>query len=119
MEEQQAREIAAHWIAAWNSHDLDRIMEHYDDAIESTSSVAARLLGDPAGVVRGKAALRAYFARGLEFYPQLKFELIDTLWGVRTLVLYYRNQIGTMAGEYMEVGENGKISRVVAHYGGS
>ena len=91
-------------------------MEHYDDSIELTSPVAARLLGDPAGAVNGKSALRAYFARGLEFYPQLQFELIDTLWGLRSLVLYYRNQIGTMAGEYMEIGEDGRISRVVANY---
>lgn len=113
MDEEQAREIASHWIGAWN---LDRIMDHYDDAIELTSPVAARLLEDPAGVVRGKAALRAYFARALELYPELKFELVETMWGLRSLVLYYRNQVGTMVGEYMEVGGNGKISRVVANY---
>jgi len=118
MEEGQARELAAHWIAAWNRHDLDRIMEHYSDAIELTSPVAARLLNDPTGTVSGKPALRAYFARGLAFYPDLKFELLDTMWGLGSLVLYYRNQNGTKTGEFMEVGADGKVTRVVANYAG-
>ena len=57
-------------------------MEHYDDAVILTSPVAARLLNDPSGAVTGKAALRAYFAKGLAFYPDLNFELIDTLSGM-------------------------------------
>jgi hypothetical protein len=116
MDAQQAKDLAASWIDGWNSHDLDRIMEHYDDAVVVTSPVAARLLNEPSGTVNGKAALRAYFAKGLAFYPSLKFELIDTLAGLRSLVLYYRNQNGTKTAEYMEIGEEGRILRVVANY---
>jgi hypothetical protein len=119
VDEQQARKLATHWIEAWNSHDLDRIMEHYDDEITLTSPVAARLLGDPSGTVRGKTALRAYFARGLEFYPDLRFDLLDALWGLQSLVLYYRNQKGVPVGEYMEIGGSGKVLRVVANYAGA
>ena len=105
-------------IAAWNSHDLDRIMEHYADEIVITSPVAARLLGEPSGTVRGKAALRAYFARGLEAYPQLRFELLETTWGVNSVVIFYRNQNGTMVGEFMEMDSSGKVTRMVANYSG-
>jgi len=28
LREDQARELADHWVKAWNSHDLDRIMAH-------------------------------------------------------------------------------------------
>jgi len=116
MDEQQAKDLAAHWIAAWNSRDLERILEHYEDEVVLTSPVAARLLSDPSGMVRGKAALRSYFGRGLEFYPQLKFELLDVMFGLHSVVLYYRNQNGTKTGEYMEIAESGKVSRVVANY---
>jgi predicted ester cyclase len=109
--------LANHWVAAWNSHDLDSIMEHYEDAIELTSPVAARLLGSSDGKVIGKANLRAYFQRGLEAYPELDFRLEDVLWGVTSVVLYYTNQKGTRTAEFMELSARGKVTRVVANYG--
>lgn len=118
MDEQQATKLATRWIGYWNSHDLDRIMEHYDDDVILTSPVAARILNAPDGVVRGKPALRAYFAKGLAFYPDLKFDLLDTLWGLHSLVLYYRNQNGARVAEFMEIGDDGKVIRVVANYSG-
>ena len=116
MTRDEARSLANHWVAAWNSHDLDAIMAHYDDAIELTSPAAAQLLGTPDGKVVGKANLRAYFQRGLEAYPELHFRLEDVLWGVNSVVLYYTNQKGTRTGEFMELSPMGKIARVVANY---
>ncbi len=108
--------LAKAWIAAWNAHDLDSIMSHYEDAVELTSPAAAQLLGIPGGKVVGKSNLRAYFERGLAAYPELHFELEDVLSGVSTLVLYYKNQKGTRTGEFMELSPTGKVARVVAHY---
>jgi len=113
-----ARRFAKDWIGAWNSHDLDRIIEHYAEAVVLTSPVAAMLLNDPEGTVRGKQALRAYFQKGLEAYPQLRFELIEVMWGLASVVLYYRNQRGMKSGEFMELDSKGKITRVVANYSG-
>jgi hypothetical protein len=118
MDERQPQELAEQWIQAWNAHDLELILEHYDDEVVLTSPVAARILGDPSGTVKGKAALRSYFARGLEVYPELHFELLDTMWGLRSLVLYYRNQSGVRTAEYMEVNARGRVTRVVANYAG-
>jgi len=112
----EAWELANHWVAAWNSHDLDAIMTHYEDAIELTSPVAARLLGTSDGKVVGKANLRAYFQRGLEAFPELTFRLEDVLWGLNSVVLYYTNQKGTRTGEFMELSAAGKVARVVANY---
>jgi len=112
----EAWNLAKHWVAAWNAHDLDSIMNHYEDAIELTSPLAAQLLGTSGGKVIGKANLRAYFQRGLEVYPQLHFHLEDVLWGVSSVVLYYTNQKGTHTGEFMELSATGKVARVVAHY---
>lgn len=61
MNEEQAHEIAREWIDAWSSHELDRILAHYDDDVVLTSPLAVERLRDPTGTVRGKAALRAYF----------------------------------------------------------
>jgi hypothetical protein len=112
----EARNLANHWIAAWNAHDLDLIMAHYEDAIELTSPVAAQLLGTPDGKVVGKTNLRAYFQRGLDAYPGLHFHLEDVLLGVNSVVLYYTNQKGTRTAEFMELSAIGKVTRVVANY---
>jgi predicted ester cyclase len=112
----EAWDLANHWVAAWNAHDLDRIMTHYEEAIELTSPVAAQLLGAPGGKVVGKPNLRAYFQRALEAYPELRFRLEDVLWGIHSVVLYYTNQNGTHTGEFMELSAAGKVARVVAHY---
>ncbi|HEY1799712.1 MAG TPA: nuclear transport factor 2 family protein [Terriglobales bacterium] len=116
--EENARRFATEWFDAWNSRDLDRIISHYADNIVLISPVAAKLLNDPAGAVRGKQALRAYFQKGLEAYPQLKFEPIEVMWGLSSVVLYYVNQKGTKSGEFMEIDSDGKVVKVVANYSG-
>jgi ketosteroid isomerase-like protein len=113
---EDARKLAEHWIAAWNAHDLDQIMTHYEDAIELTSPVVAQLLGTPTGKVIGKANLKAYFQRGLEVYPELHFRLEDVFLGVNSVVLFYTNQKGRRTAEFMELSAIGKAARVVANY---
>jgi predicted ester cyclase len=115
---EEAWKLANEWVAAWNAHDLDLIMAHYEDEVELTSPVAARLLGKPDGKVVGKANLRAYFQRGLEAFPELQFRLEDVLWGLNSVVLYYANQKGTQTAEFMELSAAGKVARVVANYNG-
>jgi len=110
-----AREFAQDWVDAWNSHDLERILSHYDDEILLVSPVALKLLGD--GTVRGKAALRQYFLRGLEAFPNLRFDLIDALWGTETIVVYYINNVrGSKTAEVMLLNPAGKIRQVWANY---
>ncbi len=108
--------LANDWVAAWNSHDLDAIMSHYDDAVELTSPVAAQLLGIPNGKVIGRANLRSYFQRGLEAFPELHFDLENVLSGLNSVVLYYKNQKETRTAEFMELSAAGKVTRVIAHY---
>jgi ketosteroid isomerase-like protein len=112
----EALQFARGWVRAWNSHDLDAVMSHYAPEVVLTSPTAAKLLGDPSGTVAGKEAVSSYFARGLEAFPYLTFELLDVMWGVSSVVLYYVNQKGTKTGEFMEFDANQKVSRVVANY---
>ena len=116
LSESEARQFAQGWVQAWNSHDLDAIMSHYAGQVVLTSPTAARLLGDPSGTVAGKQAARSYFERGLEAYPNLRFELLDVMWGISSVVLYYVNQNGTKTAELMEFDGRGKVVRVVANY---
>jgi len=107
---------AQEWIEAWNAHDLERILAHYAEDVELMSPLVAKLTGRSEGVVRGKAELRDYFARGLRAYPTLRFDFIRLYPGVRSCVLEYRSVNGLMSAELMEFDAGGKISRVLAHY---
>jgi ketosteroid isomerase-like protein len=114
--EHHARVLAEEWIAAWNRHDLDAILLHYAEEVEFTSPFVVRLLDDPTGTVRGKAALRDYFARGLAAYPDLRFELLQVLVGVESVSVYYRSVGNRLAAEVMELDAQGRVVRVLAHY---
>ena len=111
-----ARQFAQDWIDAWNSHSLDRILAPYDDDAVLSSPVALQRFGGD-GTLRGKPALRDYFSRGLQAYPDLRFDLIETLWGTETIVVLYRNNHrGSKTAEVMLLNPAGKIARVWANY---
>ena len=91
MTKARAQAIAKEWVEAFNAHDLERILSHYAESVELKSLLVTKLLGDPAGTVRGKAALRSYFAKGLAAAPDLKFELLDVFTGVSSVAVYFRS----------------------------
>ena len=114
--EQRAWELANGWVEAWNRHDLDAILAHYHPEVEFTSPFIVRLLDDPSGTLRGRDALKSYFERALKVYPDLRFELLQVLAGVNSVVLYYHSVQDLLAAEVMTLGEDGRVARVQAHY---
>jgi hypothetical protein len=116
MTDDEALKIARGWIAAWNSHDIDRILSHYSDSIELTSPLVSRILGADVHMVSGKAALRKYFLGGLEAFPDLTFELWGAYPGHGSLVVHYESVRGLGAAEFMRIDGSGRVCEVVAHY---
>lgn len=116
MTEAQAQAFAAEWIAAWNSHDLERILGHYAEDIEVTSPLIAQVLGTTQDTVTGKLALRAYWGPALARFPDLHFKLFAVLPGPRSVVVYYKSVRNLVGAEFMEFDREGRIRRVVAHY---
>lgn len=93
--------FADDWVNAWNSHDLENVLTHFADNVVFTSPVAAQFVDGSDGVIRGKAALRAYWAEGLRRIPDLHFEVVGVYVGVSTLVINYRNQLGRLVNEVL------------------
>lgn len=110
-----ADHFAAEWIAAWNAHELPRILAHYSEDFVMSSPYIAQLLGEASGTLKGKAAVGDYWRRALERMPALRFELVSTLAGVDSLVLYYRGARG-MSAEVFFFNDAGKVVRASAHY---
>lgn len=75
----------------------------------------AQIVGEPSGVLKGKAAVAAYWNKALERTPTLHFELHLTLVGAESLVIYYRGVSG-MAAEIFFFDPHGKVARACAHY---
>ena len=111
-----AEGFATDWIAAWNSHDLERVLSHYTDDFEFTSPFIIQIAGEPSGRLRGKPAVRAYWAKALARIPNLEFKLKSVLWGVNSLVIHYHRHDGRDASEWFEFGGEGKVIRSSAHY---
>ncbi|MBN9619520.1 MAG: nuclear transport factor 2 family protein, partial [Actinobacteria bacterium] len=75
-----------------------------------TSPVAASLQPETGGVLRGKAALRAYWGAALARVPDLRFRVEAVYVGVTTLVINYRNQLGNLVAEVLTLGPDGLVT---------
>lgn len=104
--------FAKAWQAGWNSHDLDRILKHYSDDILFHSRKAQALTGS--GVIRGKDALRAYWAQALVGQPDLLFVVEDVFEGHDMMVITYKNHRGVLAAETLYFGQGGLVTQAAA-----
>src|SRR5579863_4178864 len=119
MDSKDAARFAAQWAHDWNSHDLEALLSHFSDDVLWTSPVAAQIVEGSDGVVRGKAALRAYYAEGLRRTPELHFEVVGVYQGVNVLVINYRNQRGAVADEVLVFDDAGLVREGHGTYLGS
>ena len=78
--------------------------------------MAAQLLPETHGILRGKEAIRGYWAIGLERIPDLRFEIIDVYTGVDVLVIHYRNHVGGLVNEVLHLNAAGLVQRGYGTY---
>ena len=104
------------WIAAWNSHDLERVLALYAEDSEMTSDKIQALGLDGSGTLRGKAMLRKYWTRAFELLPNLHFDLIDVYVSPDSIVVFYQNERGARICEYLRLDEAGKIKQGSANH---
>lgn len=110
-------EFAAGWIAAWNAHDLDRILAHYAADAAVRTPVAATRVPESGGVVRGHDGLRAYWGPALEAMTDLHFDLVEAMPTVDGVTILYRNQRGQLVAETVVWDDDGLVHTAVVAYG--
>ena len=114
---EQADEFGRDWVDAFNRHDLDAVMAHYAGDIEFSSPAVIDVTREPTGTLRGKKSLREYFAKAMDKYPNLGFELLHILTGVNSVTILYRSlHRGSLGAEVMTLNDEGKVSQVTVHY---
>ena len=107
--------FASDWIEAWNSHDIERILSHYDQTLKFSSPKLAKLIPDSGGQLNGKEAVRVYWTKALIAQPELHFELIAVLKGVERAVIHYKGVGGKWCAEFFVFAENGMVVASHAH----
>lgn len=117
---ESAATFATAWYAAWNAHDVEKIMALYAEGIDHTSPFIARYT--PAGEkpprsIKGKAGVKAYFARALAKNPDLKFIPMHLTVGMESVILVYRRMNGDLAAELFAFDDTGLVERSISHYG--
>jgi SnoaL-like domain len=111
-----AKQFAAEWIEAWNSHDLDRILAHYSNDFRFSSPFVPQVFGEPSGVLTGLETVREYWRRALARRNDLHFELISLLVGMESIVIVFSRHDGKQGAEHFEFETSGKVIRSSAHY---
>jgi hypothetical protein len=114
---EEADILARDWVDAFNRHDLDAVLGHYAEDIEFCSPAVIDVMREHSGIVRGKEALRKYFGKALEKYPDLGFEVLHILTGVDSITILYRSlHRGRLGAEVMTLNEEGLVAKVSVHY---
>jgi ketosteroid isomerase-like protein len=104
-----AAAFSERWVRHWNAHDVEAVLADFHDNVVFRSPVAARLVPETRGVVRGKEALRPYWTEAVARMPGLRFTLEGVYQGVDTIVINYRNQEGNSVSEVVTFGDDAVI----------
>lgn len=116
MSHQKASAFAREWTAAWNSRDIDRVVSYYADDVEVESPFIPAMTGEASGVLRGKAAARAYWGRAIDRFGDLHFQVLDVCVGMRSVCVRFRSLHDATAMAVFWFNAEGKVSRAAAHY---
>ncbi len=117
LSEEEADRFVAEWMTAWNSHDVERILEHYADDVEYYSPFVASLAGS-SGYLAGKAALRPYVSAAFERFPELSFDApLYVAAGAGSVSFVYRSVNDLLAVETLVFAPGtSTVKRAHCHY---
>jgi len=99
--------FAKDWEAAWNSHDLARVMAHYAPDVSFRSAKAEALVGQ--GHLQGHDPLRRYWEKALARQPDLRFTVREVFCGHDMMVITYSNHLDVLAAGTLRFRDDGRI----------
>jgi hypothetical protein len=109
-------ELVRDWLSAWNSRDIERLMNHYHENVELSSPTIVKRWNIATGKLSGKDALRKHFSKGFEDVNHMSFELLGVLNGINGIVLVYKRGAYSMAADVIKLDENGKAITIDSYH---
>ena len=70
------KSIALAWFEAFNEHNLEQLLQLYHEQAEHYSPKLKVRLPATNGLIKGKAALRAWWQDSFQRLPTLKYEVL-------------------------------------------
>ena len=120
MTRENVEAFANRWAEAWNRRAVEAVLEHFHEDVVFTSPTALAVVGSP--VVRGKAALREYWAAALARVGSLLFTVDHVLWDSarRELAIIYTSDIdgrSKRVSENLTFDEDGRVVAAEVFHG--
>ena len=113
--------LARRWLEAFNRYDLEGLLALYSDACEHTSPKIRALHPETGGKLKGKVALRAWWADAFKRLPGLRYEATFVTAGAKAAVLEYvrhaPNEPPMFVAEVFELDASGLIARSRVYHG--
>ena len=116
LNEDWAHKFAFAWLAAWNDHDLEAILEHYTADVVFHSPRIAQVMHKKIDFVEGKKALAEYWGTALAQMNDLHFELENVFVGSDSLTITYQNHRGQKVAETFRFNNLGLVVESTAAY---
>jgi ketosteroid isomerase-like protein len=111
--------IAREWFSAFNEHNLENLLALYHDQAEHYSPKLKLRHPETKGLIKGKAALRAWWQDAFDRLPSLQYEVIRlTPHEDRVFMEYVRhvkNEEDLYVGEMLEIRDGLIIASAVFH----
>lgn len=85
--------IARLWIAAFNAHDLERLLSLYDDNAVHFSPKLKIRHPETEGLIKGKDALRTWWKDALDRLPSLHYQLTRLTADTERVFMEYTRQV--------------------------
>ena len=108
--------FAEAWIRDWNGRHLGPILEHYAEDVVFRSPKIWGFTEGASDTLRGRSALRPYFARGLANRPALHFSLERVFVDRTGVAITYTAEDGRTAVETMSLDAEGKVVEARVFY---
>ena len=99
----ELKQIASAWFEAFNKHDLEMLLALYDDNAEHYSPKLKIHQPDTNGLIKGKDALRNWWADAFNRLPKLHYEVIKLTADEEQVFMEYIRQ--TPGEDDLRVGE--------------
>ena len=116
----QNKEIALQWFAAFNEHNLEKLLSLYDDKAEHFSPKLKIRQPETNGLIKGKEALRSWWKDAFDRFPTLNYEVKKlTADDEQVFMEYIRHVKGEddlRVGEVLEI-RNGAIMASRVYHG--
>lgn len=113
------REIALQWFEAFNQHHLENLLALYDEMAEHYSPKIKIHRPETMGLIKGKPALRSWWADAFERLPGLHYEIVKIMADEEQVFMEYIRQTpgeeDLLVAEVLKIREGKIVASRVYH----